>query len=91
MLKGLDISTDMIKIAEKNAEQYGLTDRVEYVLSSDEKMVFEENRFDAVFTNGSLHEMSKPQITFDEILAGGETRRQSFHSDLRRDMSFLIR
>ncbi|MEW5693259.1 MAG: class I SAM-dependent methyltransferase [Candidatus Hydrogenedentota bacterium] len=32
-LKGLDISPDMIKIAKRNAEEYGLIDRVEYVQS----------------------------------------------------------
>ena len=91
MLKGLDISPDMIKIAEKNAEEYGLSDRVEYVLSSGEKIPFEHNMFDAVFTNGSLHEWSEPQKTFDEIWQVLKPGGRVFISDLRRDMSFLIR
>ena len=91
MLKGLDISPDMIKIAKKNAEEYGLSDRVEYVLSSGEKMPFEENTFDAVFTNGSLHEWSEPKKTFDEIWRILKPGGRVFISDLRRDMSFLIR
>ena len=91
MLKGLDISPDMIKIAEKNAEEYGLSDRVEYVLSSGEKMPFEDNMFDAVFTNGSLHEWSEPQKTYDEIWRVLKPGGRVFISDLRRDMSFLIR
>jgi len=91
ILKGLDISPDMIKIAEKNAEEYGLSDRVEYVLSSGEKMPFEDSMFDAVFTNGSLHEWSEPKKTFDEMWRILKTGGRIFISDLRRDMSFLIR
>lgn len=91
MLKGLDISSDMIKIAEKNAVEYGLSDRVEYVLSSGEKMPFEDNMFDAVFTNGSLHEWSAPKKTFDEVWRILKPGGRIFISDLRRDMSFLIR
>ena len=66
-LKGLDISADMISIAERNAEEYGLSERAEYVHSSGDEMPFDDEEFDAVFTNGSLHEWSDPQKTFNEI------------------------
>jgi ubiquinone/menaquinone biosynthesis C-methylase UbiE len=91
MLKGLDISPDMIKTAEKNAEEYGLSDRVKYVLSSGDKMPFEDNMFDAVFTNGSLHEWSEPKKTFDEIWRVIKPGGRIFISDLRRDMFALIK
>lgn len=59
-LKALDISADMIKVAERNAEAYQFSDRVEYVHSSGEKLPFENELFDAVFTASSLHEWSEP-------------------------------
>ncbi|MCI0494313.1 class I SAM-dependent methyltransferase [candidate division KSB1 bacterium] len=90
-LNGLDISPDMIKIAEQNAKEYGLSDRAEYVLSSGEKMPFEDSTFDAVFTNGSLHEWSEPRKTFDEIWRILKPGGRIFISDLRRDTSLLIR
>jgi len=90
-LKGLDISPEMIKLAEKNAAEYGLSNRVEYVQSSGEKMPFEDSTFDAVFTNGSLHEWSEPNKTFDEIWRVMKPGGRVFISDLRRDMSFLVR
>jgi len=90
-LKGLDISADMISIAERNAEEYGLSERVEYLHSSGDRMPFEDEKFDAVFTNGSLHEWSDPKNTFNEIWRVVKKGGRYFVSDLRRDMFFLIK
>lgn len=90
-LHGLDISPDMIAVAERNAKEYNLLDRIKYIQSSGAEMPFEDNHFDAVFSNGSLHEWSDPAKTFKEIgrilKAGGRI----FISDLRRDMNFLLK
>lgn len=91
MLKGLDISPDMIALAERNARAYGLADRVEYVHSSGDRMPFDDSTFDAVFTNGSLHEWAEPQKTFDEIWRVLKPGGRAFISDLRRDMSAFVR
>ena len=90
-LKGLDISADMIAMAERNAKAYSLTRRVEYIQSSGNKMPFDNNMFDAVFTNGSLHEWSDPRNTFNEIWRVLKTGGRIFISDLRRDMFFLMK
>ena len=90
-LKGLDISCDMIKIAERNAAEYGLLDRVEYIESNCDEMPFEDSMFDAVFTNGSLHEWANPQNTFSEIWRVLKTGGKIFISDLRRDMNILMK
>jgi len=90
-LKGLDISTDMISIAEGNAKEYGFSDRVEYIHSSGDKMPFNDQSFDAVFTNGSLHEWSNPKDTFNEIWRVLKKGGRVFISDLRRDMFFLLK
>jgi ubiquinone/menaquinone biosynthesis C-methylase UbiE len=91
ILKGLDISADMISIAERNVEEYGLSKRVEYLHSSGDRMPFEAEKFDAVFTNGSLHEWSDPKNTFNEIWRVLKKGGSVFISDLRRDMFFLIK
>lgn len=90
-LKGLDISPDMIQIAQRNAEAYGLTDRVSYVQSSGAQMPFDANQFDAVFTNGSLHEWQDPVQTFSEIRRVLKPGGRVFISDLRRDMPVLMK
>jgi ubiquinone/menaquinone biosynthesis C-methylase UbiE len=90
-LKGLDISPDMIKIAERNAREYGLEERVEYVISDAQEMPFDDNTFEAVFTNGSLHEWSKPREVLNEIYRVLKPGGKYSISDLRRDMNPMIK
>ncbi len=90
-LKGLDISSNMIKIAERNAREYGLEDRVEYVESDARSMPFEDDTFDAVFTNGSLHEWAQPEDILNEIYRVLKPGGRYSISDLRRDMSPVIK
>lgn len=90
-LKGLDISADMIAVAERNAGVYQLSDRVEYIKSSGAKLPFENKFFDAVFTAGSLHEWSQPIETFHEIWRVLKEGGILFIADLRRDMFPLLK
>jgi ubiquinone/menaquinone biosynthesis C-methylase UbiE len=90
-LKGLEISGDMIALARKNATEYGLSDRVEYYQGDAAKMPFEDGHFDAVFSNGSLHEWAHPGNIFDEIARVIKPGGRYVISDLRRDMIAPIR
>jgi ubiquinone/menaquinone biosynthesis C-methylase UbiE len=90
-LKGLEISNDMIALARKNATEYGLSDRVEYYQGDAKKMPFKDGHFDAVFTNGSLHEWANPDMIFDEIARVLKPGGGYVISDLRRDMIAPIR
>ena len=90
-LKGLEISNDMIALTRKNATEYGLSDRVEYFQGDAKKMPFEDGHFDAVFTNGSLHEWAHPEMVFNEIARVLKPGGKYVISDLRRDMIAPIR
>lgn len=85
-LTGLEISPDMIRVAETNSREYHLEDRTLYVHGKAEKMPFESSCFDAVFTNGSLHEWSDPLLVFREIRRVLADGGRFFVSDLRRDV-----
>jgi ubiquinone/menaquinone biosynthesis C-methylase UbiE len=87
-LKGLDISADMKAIAGWNAEEYGFSERVEYMHSNTDTMPFDNETFDGLFTNGSLHDWSNPKDTFNEIWRVLKKGGRVFISDLRRDMFF---
>jgi ubiquinone/menaquinone biosynthesis C-methylase UbiE len=90
-LQGLDISPDMIALAEKNARAYGLADRVKYTCSNAVTAPFDDAAFDAVFTNGSLHEWADPRRILDEIGRVLKPSGRVFISDLRRDVILPVR
>jgi ubiquinone/menaquinone biosynthesis C-methylase UbiE len=91
VLKGIDISPEMIKIAERNATEYSLLDRVEYRKGSGSEIPFDDNSFDAIFTYHSLHEWSKPGETFNEIQRVLRVGGKYLVYDLRRDIFPIIK
>ncbi len=90
-LKGLEISDEMIAVAEKNARDYGLSVRVEYVKGDACTMPFEKAYFDGVFTNGSLHEWANPEEVLNEVNRVLKPGGAFVISDLKRDMSPFVR
>jgi len=90
-LTGFDISPDMHALVRKNAREYGLPDRTEYHLGNCDQLPFADGTFDAVFTNGSLHEWANPLSAFDEIARVIKPGGRYFISDLRRDMNAFLR
>lgn len=90
-LTGLDISPDMTALARRNAREYGLSERTVYQGGEGNKLPYEDNTFDAVFTNGSLHEWVDPLGTFNEMVRIIKPGGRFFISDLRRDMSAFMR
>jgi ubiquinone/menaquinone biosynthesis C-methylase UbiE len=90
-LKGLDLSVDMLSMATRNAAQYGLTERTRYFEGRAQSMPFGGGEFDAVFSNGSLHEWTEPERVFNEIHRVLKVAGHFCITDLRRDMNPIIR
>ncbi len=91
ILKGLDLSADMIMVAQRNAKEFHVDDRVEYVLGDAKQMLFLDETFDAVFSNGSLHEWSDPKAVLSEIYRVLKPGGVYYISDLRRDITLFAR
>ena len=91
ILKGLDLSADMIMVAQRNAKEFHVDDRVEYVLGDAKQMLFLDETFDAVFSNGSLHEWSNPKAVLSEIYRVLKPGGVYYISDLRRDITLFAR
>jgi ubiquinone/menaquinone biosynthesis C-methylase UbiE len=81
----------MITIAERNAREYGLQNRATYVKGDAREMPFDDNAFDAAFTNGSLHEWSQPRKVLNEVHRVLKPRGRYLISDLRRDMNPVMK
>ncbi|OGP62780.1 MAG: methyltransferase type 11 [Deltaproteobacteria bacterium RBG_13_49_15] len=90
-LKAVEISSAMIEIARRNAEEYGFAHRVEYVKGDAGKIPYDDNLFDGVFTNGSLHEWADPKAVFNEIHRVLKPDGRYLVSDLRRDMNPFVK
>jgi ubiquinone/menaquinone biosynthesis C-methylase UbiE len=90
-LKGLDISEDMLNIARNNAQEYGLSPRTEYFSGDAGKLPFDDEHFDAAFTNGSLHEWANPREIMNEIFRVLKPEGKYVITDLRRDMPSLLK
>lgn len=90
-LTGLEISLNMIKVAQKNAGEYGLKSRVKYIKGDAHKLPFADNKFDGVFSCESLHEWVEPLLVFSEIYRVLRSGGKFLVADLRRDMNPLVK
>ena len=90
-LTGLEISTDMIELAKKNAGSYGLQDRTDYIQGDCQSLPFTDSTFDCVFSNGSFHEWEYPERALKEIERVLKSGGSFCISDLRRDIGPLAR
>ena len=90
-LTGLEISLNMIKVAQKNAGEYGLESRVNYIKGDAHKLPFDDSEFDGVFSCESLHEWVEPETVFNEIYRVLRPGGKFFLADLRRDMNPLVK
>ena len=90
-LTGCEISPDMIRLAGKNALDYGFEARARYVSANAMAMPFTDAAFDAVFSNGSLHEWEDPARVFNEVYRVLKPGGTAVVSDMRRDVNPLVK
>ncbi len=91
-LTGIDISESMIKIAEKNAKEYGfLNSRAKYIKCDAHELPFDNESIDNVFSNAVIHELGDPVKLFNEISRVLKPGGKYYLSDLRRDMNPVIK
>ncbi len=82
---GLDLSDTMIEIAEQNAKEHGVSERIEFRKGDASKMPLEDCLFDFVVSNGSLHHWKTPVQVFNEIYRILKSNGRAMISDLRKD------
>ena len=81
---GMDVSRDMIRIAQKNAEQASVN-RARFVVGSIYRTGFNDSTFDLVVSTGLVHHLEKPVQAFDELYRILKPQREAWMYDGRRD------
>lgn len=64
---GIDISEDMVKIAKRNAERAGITDKLKFKVASVYDTGFADESIDLVTSTGMIHHIREPVRAFNEI------------------------
>ena len=83
---GMDVSRDMIRIAQKNAEQASVN-RARFVVGSIYRTGFNDSTFDLVVSTGLVHHLEKPVQAFDELYRILKPQGEAWMYDGRRDAS----
>lgn len=66
-LTGVDIAPELLGMARDHADEYGLSQRVEYLLADARELPFAADLFDGVFASYSLHEWAEPAAILREV------------------------
>ena len=90
-LTGFEISENMIKMANKNAKEYHLENKVTYVKGNCSDIPFPNETFDGVFSNGSLHEWENPIKAINEIFRVLKPGASFCITDMRRDANIFLK
>lgn len=90
-LTGCEISPEMIVAARKNAKEYGFEARANYMEANCLHMPIADAAFDAVFSNGSMHEWEDPVQVFKEIHRVLKPGGSFCICDMRRDANAVMK
>lgn len=82
---GADLSSSMLKMARLHAELAGVADRLIFQLEDVASTSFDDNKFDAAISYGSLHHWQNPQAVFAELVRIVRPGGRIFIGDWRRD------
>lgn len=91
-LDAIEASPDMIRVANNNAKNHGVSDRVNYRQGIVENMKgIPDNKYDLVISRESLHHWDDPEKGFKEILRVLKPDGKLYIEDHRRDIGFFAK
>ena len=59
-VEGIDLTAELVKIAQENSVRAGVGDRVNFEVMNAAKLRFNDNSYDMVFSTGMLHGLRSP-------------------------------
>jgi ubiquinone/menaquinone biosynthesis C-methylase UbiE len=91
-ITGLELSGDMIRVANENTIAEHVQDRVHHVKGNAERMdSLADASFDVIFSNGSLHHWVHPENVFNEISRVLKPKGVFCITDGKRNLHFKAR
>ncbi len=84
---GVDISPEMIRIAEREAAGTAFSDRVSFQVANASKLPFENNSFELAVSTLSFHHWLEPEKGLKEICRVFKDGGEAWIYELRRDTS----
>ncbi len=84
---GIDLSSEMLKVAERNIAEAGLTERITLRLIDAKGLPFERSSFDMVISNSLVHHIPEPGVLFSEVARVVKRGGSIFIRDLMRPES----
>ena len=89
-ITGIDLSENMITVAQENSRKENVSDRINFQFGSATAIPFEDNSFDTVFCHNTLHHIPEPEKMMAEIKRVVKNDGGVFIRDLIRVPSFMI-
>jgi len=83
----MDLSGDMVQMAESRIHNAGLGQQVKVVLGDAKDVPFPDSSFDYVLSLGSLHHWKAPDLVLNEIYRVLKPGGKAWIYDIRREMS----
>ncbi len=87
---GIELSDDMITVANENKVQAGVADRVTFTKGDAKSLPFEDASFDVVVCHNMMHHLPDPFSAVQEMKRVLKKDGGFFLRDLRRPASFLV-
>ena len=84
-ITGIDLSSGMVELARKKAQELGLSNRVKFEVANAARLPFEDGSFDFIVSTLSMHHWSNPLACFNEIYRVLKNNAEANIFDLRRD------
>lgn len=83
-ITGIDLSSEMIKLAELRIRDVGLSTSVQFQIADAKQLPFADNQFHGVISNSIVHHLPQPEIALSEALRVARTDGFVFFRDLVR-------
>jgi len=78
---GIDSSKALVRIAQRNADSEGLSDRVRFLKSDGKRLDFAHDSYDFVISTGSLHAWKRPVLVINECYSVLKVGREAWLLD----------